>query len=69
MTFKNQTQTSLLICWTLILLSINSNYYELNQFYKYKILSTENILNAFNYLRFYIPFAIFFFFISFVFFY
>ena len=61
MTFKNQIQTSLLICWILILLSINSNFYELNQFYKYKILSTENILNVFNYLRFYIPFVIVFF--------
>lgn len=61
MTFKNQIQTSLLICWILILLSINSNFYELNQFYKYKILSTENTLNVFNYLRFYIPFVIVFF--------
>jgi O-antigen ligase len=61
MTFKNQIQASLLICWILILLSINSNFYELNQFYKYKILSTENILNVFNYLRFYIPFVIVFF--------
>ena len=61
MTFKNQIQTSLLICWILILLSINSNFFELNQFYKYKILSIENILNVFNYLRFYIPFGIVFF--------
>ena len=61
MTFKNQIKTSLLICWILILLSINSQFYELNQFYKYKILSIENILNVFNYLRFYIPFIIFFF--------
>jgi hypothetical protein len=61
MTFKNQIQTSLLICWILILLSINSNFYELNQFYKYKIISTENILNFFNYVRFYIPFVIVFF--------
>jgi len=62
MTFKNQIENSLLLCWVLILLSINSNFYELNQFYKYKIALTDNILNIFNYLRFYLPFVIFFFF-------
>ena len=63
MTYKNHIEKGLLLCWILILFSINSKFYELNQFYKYEISLTDNIVNIFNYLRFYWPFLILFFFL------
>jgi hypothetical protein len=63
MTYKNHIEKGLLLCWILILFSINSKFNELNQFYKYEISLTENILNIFNSLRFYWSFIILFFFL------
>lgn len=64
MHYKNQIQISLLICWILTLFSINSNFYQLNEIYRYKILSIDNVLNLLNYLRFYSPFIIIIFLLS-----
>ena len=64
MYYKNQIQISLLICWILTLFSVNSNFLQLNEIYKYKTLSIENILNLFNYLRFYFPYIIIIFLLS-----
>ena len=55
---KNKIEISLLICWILTLLSINSNLYGINEYADYQIYSFKKIIILFNYLRFYLPFVI-----------
>jgi O-antigen ligase len=65
---KKKIETSLLICWILTLLSINSNLYGINMYADYQIYSFKKIIISFNYLRFYLPFVIIIFLISLFFF-
>ena len=65
---KNKIEISLLICWTLTLLSINSSLYGINEYADYQIYSFKKIIFSFNYLRFYLPFVIIIFLISLFFF-
>jgi O-antigen ligase len=55
---KKKLEISLLICWILTLLSINSNLYGVNEYANYQIYSFKKIIISFNYLRFYLPFVI-----------
>jgi hypothetical protein len=57
-TNKNRIEISLLICWILTLLSINSNIFGINEYADYQINSFKKIIISFNYLRFYLPFVI-----------
>jgi O-antigen ligase len=54
---KKKIEITLLICWILTLLSINSNLYGINEYEAYPIYSFKKIIISFNYLRFYLPFA------------
>ena len=55
---KKKLEISLLICWILTLLSINSNLYGVNEYANYQIYSFKKIIILFNYLRFHLPFVI-----------
>lgn len=55
---KKKIEISLLICWIITLLSINSNLYGINEYANYQIFSYEKIFITFNYVRFYLPFVI-----------
>lgn len=57
-TNKNRIEISLLICWILTLLSINSYIFGINEYADYQINSFKKIIISFNYLRFYLPFVI-----------
>jgi len=65
---EKKIEISLLICWILTLLSINSNLYGINEFADSQIFSFKKILIALNFLRFYLPFVIIIFLISLFFF-
>lgn len=65
---EKKIEISLLICWILTLLSINSNLYGINEFTDSQIFSFKKILIALNFLRFYLPFVIIIFLISLFFF-
>jgi O-antigen ligase len=55
---KKKLEISLLICWILTLLSINSNLHGVNEYANYQAYSFKKIIISFNYLRFYLPFVI-----------
>jgi len=55
---KKKIEISLLICWIVTLLSINSNLFGTNEYANYQIFSYEKIFATFNYVRFYLPFVI-----------
>ena len=65
---KKKIEISLLFCWMLTLLSINSNLYGINEYEDYQIYSFKKIIILFNYLRFYLPFLIIIFLVSLFFF-